>query len=202
MLVRKYKCILFDLDNTILDTEPVRIAALTACGVNAKKMSLRNLRTLSPLKIIKAHGYDPADYWQAYRRNTTLAKCPDGMEFALRRIRDKGILTGIVTTSPKSVAEKVLKDNGLLSYFIEILGYRRGKRNKPYGDPILDALRTLKCHRADAIFIGDNRSDFEASQNAGVNFGLALWCYMEGDSDLLERCELLLHKTENLLDLI
>lgn len=199
---RKYKCLLFDLDNTVLDTDPVRIAALAACGVNAKEMPLCDLRTLSPWKIIKAHGYDPADYWQAYRRNATIARCPDGMESALQKIREKGILTGIVTSSPRRIAEEVLKDNGLLGYFMKIVGYRRGQRNKPYGDPIVEALHALGCEREDAIYIGDNERDFEASQNAGVNFGLAIWGKMDSDSALLTRCELQLDKTENLLNLV
>jgi HAD superfamily hydrolase (TIGR01549 family) len=199
---KNYKCILFDLDNTVLDTDPVRIAALTACGVDPKEMSLADLRTLSPLKIIKARGYKLADYWQAYRRNATLARCPVGMESVLQGIREKGALTGIVTSSPRHIAEEVLKAKGLLDYFVEIVGYRRGLRNKPHGDPIVEALRALGCKREDAIYIGDNERDFKASQEAGVDFGLALWGIMDSDSELFTWCELQLDKTENLLTLI
>lgn len=198
---RKYGCVLFDLDNTVLDTDPVRLAALEACDADVGKVTRHDLRNESPLRLI-GRRFSLSDYWAAYIRNASLAILPDGMETVLSQMRQKEILTGIVTSSPGRVAKDILKRKGLAEYFIEIVGYRRGQHNKPSGDPILAALGALGRGKEDALYVGDNVRDFQASANAGVDFGLALWGALEEDERLLAECHLRLDTAEALLKVI
>ena len=48
-------------------------------------------------------------------------------------------------------------------------------KHKPHPAPLLKYLEQLKADVDDAIYIGDTLSDYEAAENAGMDFGYAKW---------------------------
>ena len=81
---------------------------------------------------------------------------------------------GVVTSSPRPYAEKLLQFHNL--DIPVITAFHDTKNHKPFPDPLLDAIDKLKINpRTDAIInIGDKISDIAACHNANARFGLKL----------------------------
>ena len=46
---------------------------------------------------------------------------------------------------------------------------------KPHPEPLLKCIEKLNLKPEEVIYIGDAQSDYEASKNAHIDFGLAKW---------------------------
>lgn len=89
------------------------------------------------------------------------------------RLRSPEVRIGVVTSSPTSYAK------GLLAHFgvtvDTLVGYHDTSRRKPHPDPIELALKNLQGSASDAVYVGDEAKDIEASHAAGVVAVAALW---------------------------
>ena len=47
--------------------------------------------------------------------------------------------------------------------------------HKPHPEPLLKCIEKLNLKPEEVIYIGDAQSDYEASKNAHIDFGLAKW---------------------------
>ena len=47
--------------------------------------------------------------------------------------------------------------------------------HKPHPEPLLKCIEKLNLKPEEVIYIGDAHSDYEASKNAHIDFGLAKW---------------------------
>ncbi|MCD6196584.1 MAG: HAD-IA family hydrolase [Staphylothermus sp.] len=90
----------------------------------------------------------------------------------LKKLREKNILLGLVTSSSCKRTYKILRELGLDNLFDTIKCLEGDLRGKPYPDLILHALKDLQCQPSDAIYVGDTIYDCLAAKNAGVKFVL------------------------------
>lgn len=187
--MEKYTCVLFDIDNTLVDTDPLIKSALQACGCSGvKKVSLKDLRTLSPNKLLRKLGSQAtaSKYWGCYKEVArSKAQLLDGdISKVLEILSNRGVLLGIVTSSRSDVAVTVLNACNISHFFSGcIVSFGSCTRRKPHGDPILFALEKLNHPTEGTIYIGDAERDALASQEAGVDFGLAGWAQLAGNDD-------------------
>jgi HAD superfamily hydrolase (TIGR01549 family) len=159
-------------------------SALESCGCSGvNETALKNLRSLSPNKLIKKLGGQGtvADYWRCYQRLAeTDAKLfsHDTLD-CLKSLRDKGVHLGIVTSSRESIAVTLLQSRGIYDLFNHcLIAYGSCSKRKPHGEPILLALERLAHPTIGAIYIGDAERDALAARNAGIHFGLARWAQL------------------------
>lgn len=108
------------------------------------------------------------------------------------RLRSPEVRIGVVTSSPASYAK------GLLAHFgvtvDTLVGYHDTSRRKPHPDPIELALKNLKGSASDAVYVGDEAKDIEASHAAGVVAVAALWGAANPEAVLEAKPDVILRK--------
>ena len=187
--MKKHTCMLFDIDNTLVDTDPIIKSALQACGCSGvEDVSLKDLRTLSPNKLLRKLGSPTtvSKYWRCYREAArSKAQLLNSDIFqVLEMLSNRGVLLGIVTSSKSDIAVTVLNACNIGNFFTGcIVGFGSCTRRKPHGDPILFALEKLNHPTEGTIYIGDAERDALASQEAGVDFGLVGWAQLASNDD-------------------
>ena len=95
-----------------------------------------------------------------------------GIKEVLKDCSDNLIRACIVTTSPSSYANRVLKHFGIPSEFV--VDYFSCQR-KPSPDPMLMALKNFGLKSNEVISIGDRGIDIQSSRAAGIKSIGCLW---------------------------
>ncbi len=184
------KCILFDLDGTLVDTaEAIKRAvqetkdkfqlpidvdhviseALTV--LEGRKSRLNFLVIAShfgflswkqPLRIFKIKKFYE-ERFSAYTRKTTLLP---GVKEVLEHL--SAFRLAIVTARGKEWTHASLKEHGILTYFEVVVTTDDVEKEKPHPDSILEAVTLLKTDPVDCLYVGDLPSDMRAGKRAGV----------------------------------
>ncbi len=87
---------------------------------------------------------------------------------------------GVVTTSPRPYAERVVRFHSLP--ITVVAAYHDTSNHKPHPEPLLYACQKLGIIPSRTASIGDELGDFKASSSAGMEYFHAIW----GGSDSQE----------------
>ena len=176
--MHKLQCMLFDLDDTLVDSDLLRIEALKQCGhPDPVSLPLEELRFRSPVALMRPHGgINMNKYWKQYisvaQKQAQLTS--DKLPLVLAQLKSSGKKLGVVTSSPGRIAHSVLCVVKLIEFFDScLIGYEYFRRNKEKG--ILEALLRLNALPEVTGYVGDSIHDSEASDMTGVYFFLAAW---------------------------
>ncbi len=184
------KAIIFDMDGTLVSTQPL----ITFCvRSTSKKYLKRKLSSNDPLwkfgpparNIIAAFahrlptvpiGDAVKDYHSCYRDNlldkaTLLPEIPQ----LLRCLRHSGRHLSIVTSEERPLVEHCLNAFNLNDYFDVIVAGNDVVNPKPDPEGILLALKRMNVSARESIMIGDSATDILAGKRAGLSTGAALW---------------------------
>ena len=180
----KYRCVVFDLDGTLLDSETV---ILTTFRNVLRKVTGRSYK-LSELKFSWGIPTEDAarrlgvfDIGQVQRcwneeimRHSDEIRPFPGTEEMLRQLRDDGVRLGIVTSKDRYELELAFPQ----AHYFEpelIVTADQTARHKPDPKPLLELLRRAGIRPEQALYIGDTIHDARCAAGAGVAFGLAAW---------------------------
>jgi phosphoglycolate phosphatase-like HAD superfamily hydrolase len=110
--------------------------------------------------------------WAEVYRSFPMTTLPPGtLEFISRWTNDATL--GVVTNSPRTYAERLLKYHGV---GIPVLSaYHDTRNHKPHPAPILRAIEKTGITIADCIYIGDLAEDAQAGMAAGVATVIISW---------------------------
>ena len=175
----KPKAILFDWDNTLVDTWPVIHAALertfTAFGLvpwtfeETKARVRRSMRESFP-PLFGDRWEEAGEYFYACfkeRHLDGLTPC-DGAEDMLRRLHDEGVYLGIVSNKNGDLLREEADHLGWTRYLGAVVGAFDATRDKPAVDPVDLALEGSGIVRgSDVWFAGDTGVDLECARNCG-----------------------------------
>ena len=187
--------ILWDLDDTLLDTLAGRMHALshaheTLLGTKVDPEALWRSHRGGTLEELgrRLLGNDYMKFATVYReRYFSLVRDVrpyQGVEPVLRTFHEAGFEMGVVTSKLSWGATEELTTAGILQYFHTIVGSDDTDTHKPDPEPIHAALdRMLADDPSAAVFIGDSPADVWAARNAGIRSIAALWGTL--DSELL-----------------
>ncbi|RUM53144.1 MAG: phosphoglycolate phosphatase [Methylococcus sp.] len=187
------RCILFDLDGTLLDTAPDLHAALNqALGREGfESVPLENARPWishgAPGMVRNALGgaeehpaYDRVldrmieDYGRNLAVRTSLFK---GMEQTLEKIEHRGLSWGIVTNKQSRFTEPLLKALNLLERASCVISGDTTKHKKPHPEPLLEACRQTAIKPRECFYVGDAEKDIRAGRHAGMRTLAAAYGY-------------------------
>ena len=90
---------------------------------------------------------------------------PYGVEF-LRSLHSAQLPYGIVTSSPRTYAEAMVRHHGLPIKVVT--AYHDTRAHKPHPAPLLHGLAALGA--ATGIYVGDDKIDAQAANAAGIAF--------------------------------
>ena len=216
--------VLFDLDDTLVDSFTARLQALKVVFSAGNILNptpeefLRNLRGgqfEGGLKQLEASEGRDLDLFGSYRRSYW-AKGPGlislypGIKSVIEELGARGIKLGIVTQKGWAFelegrtvgASQELLELGIVDLFSAGVGFESVSNHKPHPEGIFLALDLLEAHAEDTIVVGDSRADMEAARAAGCRSCHAIWGVPVTERDLGEvEVDLVAETPEDLLRL-
>ncbi len=196
--MKRLRCILFDLDGTLLDTLPDLALALNIALAEEGRQPL-------PLEAIRpavSHGakalvrlgfgevQDEADsgrrlarlleiYQQHLADHTRLFA---GMAEVLETIESQARLWGVVTSKRRCLTLPLLEQLGLLQRAACIVCGDDTLYGKPHPEPLWLACRMASVDPAECVYVGDAERDIEAGRRAGMRTLAARYGYLAADA--------------------
>ncbi len=186
------KNILFDMDGTLVNTEPLHAKAL-----------LETLIELSPSRsyIIEEllqmfHGQADDAVFNALKKDLTISfddflkiknkhfiKSVTDSEMItdlritdlLKQLKSNDYKIALVTASEKSAAYCLLRKEGLEQFFDVILTREDSSKTKPSPQPYLDAIRKLNIKKEDAFIFEDSETGIQAAIESKIKYAVADW---------------------------
>lgn len=186
--------VLWDLDDTLLNTLPERMKALshayeTCLGEKTDPVALwRSHRggTIEDMgrRLLGEGGYVRfvemyRDYYFGLERR---AQPFAGVVAVLDAFQHAEVPMAVVTSKIAWGATEELTSAGMLHYFHSIVGFDDTDLHKPDPAPVYEALdRMLLDASKRVVFVGDSPADIWAAKNAGVTSVAALWGTLDAE---------------------
>ncbi len=208
LLATPLKAILFDLDDTLIDSFQARVEALqqafTGTGVlpSTAVEFLRNLKggqlmtALAQLETEAGSEYGLIDrYRNAYwNKEIGVLTLYPGVEPLLRELHSRGVKLGVVTQKGREFqvgerragAAEEMAELGISDMFSVIVGFEDVSNYKPHPEGVNLALRWLGVTPYETLVVGDSAADIGAARAAGCWSCQATWGipeYQRGDGD-------------------
>ena len=201
-LPRRIAAVLWDFDDTLVDSLPARVHALAQVFHDANiedvdpegfllSIAGKTLQeTLPPLAV--SHG-SACDLFDQYRRiywtkkPSTLRLYP-GIEAVLDGLQQRGVPLAIVTSKGRSLevegvpagVSAELEELGVAERFPVVVGLEDVDEPKPHPEGVLQALEQLGVEPEQALMVGDSIADIEAAKAAGCWSCMATWGVPDG----------------------
>lgn len=182
-----YKCLLFDLDGTLADTDLLIVEGFLHFFRKYKKekVSLSTLASLSGPSLkdsMKKYfpAYNTDEMVQEFRDFTwplyeTYIEFFEGIKEVLEVLKDNKLKLGIITSKMKEATIKTLEVLGVDNYFDYIVCIEDVNNGKPDPEGINKALEYFNVSKCDTLFVGDAITDLLAANNANVDCCFVSW---------------------------
>jgi len=185
-----YRCALFDIDGTLVDTVELIVRALDHTfrkhlGVQISRDELR--RTIGlPLHrqvrlfdhlvdFVPDHRAMEADEIAYYESHKHLEQViPEALE-ALKEAKRAGMRVALVTSKNRLELETFLPRLNVNGWVDAVVSSSDVARTKPAPDSVLVALERLQASPSEAIFVGDTVYDIQCARGAGVRVIAVGW---------------------------
>jgi len=179
MQLAKPTAIIFDWDNTLVNTWPVIHSALNATmeamdkplwTFDMTKQRVRKSMRDSFPEIFGENWEKAGEIYQSqYRANhlDTLEPLPQAEEL-LMTIKDSGIFCVVVSNKKGPNLRKEVTHLGWDKYFSSVIGSDDAAKDKPFCEPVQLAFKESPHTTGDHVwFIGDSDIDLECAKNTG-----------------------------------
>ena len=116
------------------------------------------------------------DWLRTYETDFTyLTQAYDGVPEMLLRLKEKGIVTAIVTNKARTIAEKLCRaffDEKMLD---EVISDHPGMVLKPAPDELIKLMQKFGASGAETLYCGDHTIDMVTGRNAGAKTVGVTW---------------------------
>lgn len=184
MRVMKYRVILFDFDGTLVPSLPLWLKAfheaLSHYGIVVSDDDVvRRCFYRAWNDVAIDFGIHPAESFSLHvemglRHAFLEAELYPFARPLLIHCRKHGLLTALVTSSPRTVLTEVVLRLGLGELFDFIISGDDVQNHKPHPEPLFTALSALGHTASEAIMVGDSQADMLAGKAAGTATALFL----------------------------
>ena len=193
------KAVLFDLDGTLIDSAPQLVGTLN---------QLRQKYDLAPIPFLKgrpfaSHGAagllkagfdmdkkDPLfdsrieEFLSIYKEIFNQdVQCMEGIEGLIQDLNDRKITWGIVTNKAKKFAGPIVTTHPLLKHAQCLISGDDVDAPKPSPEGLIKAASMLSIQPSEVIYLGDDRRDVIAANDAGMISMIARYGYLEEGDD-------------------
>ncbi len=198
MIVDKSIAVLFDMDGVIVDTEPQYDILWKSIG-NKYLPEMEGFEkmikgTILPNIFAKYFSHLPDEELrkiemrvEEYELNMDFFEIPGALDF-VRSLKQRGIKTGLVTSSGEEKVKKVWAVLGFDGLFDTLVAAERIKEGKPNPMCYLLAAQDLGVNPADCYVFEDSFAGIQAGKSAGMKvIGLATTNSAESLQDKVEQ---------------
>ncbi len=184
LINRKKPVIIFDLDGTLLDTQPAIFASFKhTFDIYRPELQLTDedyASFLGPTLKQSFQKYCPdasaeqidemvATYKEHNNKvHKDLVKAMPNVKELLDWLKENGYKIAIASSKVSKTIELGLEVSGLTDYFQTIVGVEQVYNPKPDKEILIKTLKELKAPFTNAVYVGDSASDIECAKNAGV----------------------------------
>lgn len=179
MSLPKPTAVLFDWDNTLVDTWPViheaMVATFEAMGhtpwtLDETKARVRkSMRDAFP-ELFGDKWEMAGDIYQKHYKANHLAKLKPLQQSldVLKRVKELGLFNGVVSNKKGPTLRLEVEHMGWGSLFDTVIGADDAQRDKPFADPVHLAFKDSHFKPAPNVwFVGDSDVDLECALNTG-----------------------------------
>jgi len=193
------KCVLFDLDGTLVDTAPdLGLAAnLVREELDLAPLPLSAYRSSASggarglLKVALGMNMDHPDYAQRkerflvhYRANLSRGSCLfPGIAEMLSALEHSGVRWGVVTNKVSTLSQPLMDDLGLTPRSACLVSGDSTPKPKPAPEPLLLASKLVGVAPRDCLYVGDDERDILSGRAAHMRTAAAGWGYMGDQPD-------------------
>ncbi len=194
------RLVMFDLDGTLVDSVPDLAAAIDktlrdlgrpAAGVVQVRNWVGNgARVLVRRALAGGLQHEHVDealaeqalelFMQHYADNHVLTEVYPGVRQVLDWLREQQVEMAIVTNKPERFIAPLLDALGWQALFDAIVGGDTLAERKPSPAPLLHLAERFGIAPADALMVGDSRTDADAAHAAGMPLLLVRYGYHHG----------------------
>lgn len=186
----KYKCVIFDLDGTILNTledltdslnyalrqegypERTISEVRSFVGNGIRKLIERGVPIETEEAMIQKVHSDFTEHYKVHCADKT--KPYAGIPELLRRLKSAGCRIAVVSNKA-DYAVKELCSQYFDGIFDVSVGERTGILKKPAPDSVNEVLKLLGIEKEQAVYIGDSEVDIQTAANAGMEAVIVEW---------------------------
>ncbi len=175
----KPQAVIFDWDNTLVDTWPIIHAAMEETfremGQEPWTLEQTRMRVGKSMRdsfpdLFGERWQEAGDVYQRHYRANHLSRLQALPEAArvLDRIRERGLHCMVVSNKKGNTLRQEIAHMGWGGYFAGVVGADDAARDKPFADPVHLALDKSGITPNPAVwFIGDSEVDLECALNTG-----------------------------------
>ena len=172
--------LLFDLDGTLLDTDPIikesflEVFKQNNMDVNLNQEQLNAF--VGPTLVESFSKFVPHeqvdDFVDQYRvinkkMHDKVNPLPNALNL-LQTLQKQGYRMAVVSSKAKDMIEYGLNMHRMLPYFETIVGAHEVTHHKPNKEPLIRACELMNVSQDNAVYIGDTGIDVQAATNAGM----------------------------------
>jgi pyrophosphatase PpaX len=185
-----YRCALFDIDGTLVDTVELIVRALDHTfrkhlGVQISRDELRRTIGLPLHRQVRLFDHlvdsvpdhrameaDEIAYYESHKHLEQVI--PEALE-ALKEAKRAGMRVALVTSKNRLELETFLPRLNVNGWVDAVVSSSDVARPKPAPDSVLVALERLQASPSEAIFVGDTVYDIQCARGAGVRVIAVGW---------------------------
>ncbi|MGV3459420.1 MAG: HAD family hydrolase [Flavobacterium sp.] len=196
------KCVIFDMDGVVVNTEPLAHAAGTdvykSLGItvpddvyasftgNSDKNIIAKLKNLYDIKLSHDELLEAFNtrYFEVFEESADLTLMP-GVRQLIEELHGKGIKLILASSSTKRKIDAVFTRFGLHKYFDAIVSGEDFEESKPNPAIFVEAVRLSGFDTSECIVIEDSTNGIKAAKGAGI------YCigYVSGEGFLQDTSE-------------
>jgi len=193
-----YSTVLFDIDNTLVDSATIATAALQNVmkrhGFDKSFDEIRRLIGVPTEQILKEIGIDYStdmldEFKVELQRHKDELKLFSGISDVLMELQEKKLKIGVVTSRTCGEVQSDLSNFEEISNCKILVTSDDTKNPKPSGEPLVFALHKYDLIKSRTLYVGDTLFDLESAKNAGIDFANASWGSLKsvdfGDADYI-----------------
>ncbi len=215
-----YKCFLFDLDGTILDTVTT-IAhygnkALEKFGLPTTPVKEYNYfagdgsKVLTERMLKFSDNYDEKlhdELWHTYMTDYDTdpyykTSVFTGMKEAITALKEKGIRVGVITNKPHLAAKSVVDKFYGKDFFEVCIGVTDGVPTKPDPTVTLNTVKAMGLKPEECVFVGDTCVDIQTGKNAGMFTIGVTWGFRPIEELLKNGADFIAHNPSDILKVV
>lgn len=189
----------FDLDGTVLDSEPDFTFIINRMLAEQKRLPVTpdqvRLTISNGAKALLGLVYDVREGDPGHEQHLALfldqyaekirhteARLFPAMAQLLHELKSRKVPWGIVTNKSSRFTLPLMENIAPLSDSAQTICADHVSESKPSPEGLLLGCRNLQCRPEDAIYVGDHPRDIEAGKRAGMLTIAAAWGYLPPDS--------------------
>ncbi|MBI4417169.1 MAG: HAD family hydrolase [Ignavibacteriales bacterium] len=183
----KLRCIIFDLDGTLAETNRLIFDSFNYIVKKYRGMTMPDQEITALfgppeegalLTIVGEENLETAmkEYLEFYKNNhQTLARMVPGMKEVLADVRRRRRILALFTGKGIHTTTITLVEFGISQYFDAIVTGNDVLEHKPSAEGIRKVLDRFGLAQDEVLMVGDSVADVKASRDAGIPIAAVLW---------------------------